>query len=98
MQASSILLSYHALRHLFNFLGVNFKVKLRKGKELQRYNDFGDIEGLIAQAKKSLREQTEEKKERNAALFLDTLEKRCHALIRAIQVDGGWEFEAVLEE
>ena len=51
----SILLYYHALRQFFNFVGIVLKIKLRKVEELPPYYDFGDIEALIAQAKRGLR-------------------------------------------
>ena len=66
----SILLYYHAIRMFLAFLGQEFKIKLRKPKELPLYYGRGDIERLIAQAECGLRGQTPWQKQRNTALIL----------------------------
>ena len=67
---NSILLHYHALRVFFDFIGLSFKVKLRKAKVLPQYHDRGDFEAMVKMAELGLYHQTKAQKERNTALFL----------------------------
>ncbi len=46
----SVLLYYHALRLFLSFRGIQFKLKLRKPRELPPYHSQEEIETLIAQA------------------------------------------------
>ena len=48
-QPRSVILYYHALRLLFEFIGQPLKLKLRKPRTLPLYHDRGDIEALIGQ-------------------------------------------------
>lgn len=66
----SVLLYYHALRLFFDFIGQPLKLKLRKPVSLPRYNSRDDVERLIAEAEKGLRQQGERKKRRNRNLIL----------------------------
>ena len=66
----SVLLYYHALRLFLDFLGIQFRVKLRKARELPPYHDQGDIEALIAQASIGLHGQQQWHRDRNKALVL----------------------------
>jgi len=69
-QPSSVILYYHALRLLFEFIGQPLKLKLRKPETLPPYHDQGDIEELIRQAEKGLYHETRQQKKRNTALVL----------------------------
>jgi integrase/recombinase XerD len=66
----SVLLYYHALRLFLGFRGIQFKVKLRKPRELPPYHSQAEIEALIAQADIGLYHQKPWHKERNKALIL----------------------------
>ncbi len=66
----SVLLYYHALRQLFDHMGLTFKLKLRKPRVLPRYHDVGDFEALLAAAKRGMYHQTREERERNHDLVL----------------------------
>lgn len=66
----SVLLYYHALRLFLSFRGIQFKVKLRKPKELPPYHSQEEIEALIAQAEIGLYHQKPWHKERNKAMIL----------------------------
>jgi integrase/recombinase XerD len=66
----SVLLYYHALRLFLSFRGIQFKVKLRKPKELPPYHSQEEIEALIAQAEIGLYHQKPWQKERNKAMIL----------------------------
>ena len=69
-QPRSVILYYHALRPLFEFIGQPLKLKLRRPKTLPPYHDRGDIEALIRQAEKGLYHETERQRKRNTALIL----------------------------
>jgi len=66
----SVLLYYHALRLFLSFRGIQFKVKLRKPRELPPYHSHEEIEALIAQAEIGLYHQKQWHKDRNKALIL----------------------------
>jgi integrase len=67
---NAVLLYYHGLRPLFDFIGQPLKIKLRKTLVLPGYYDKGDIETLITQAERGLYHETEKQKRRNKALVL----------------------------
>ncbi len=69
-QPWSLLLYYHALQGFFTFLGQPLKLRLRKPRTLPKYYDVGDIERLVAQARRGLPGQTVGQKRRNTALVL----------------------------
>ena len=66
----SVLLYYHALRLFLGFRGIQFKIKLRKPRELPPYHSQTEIEALIAQAEIGLYHQKPWHKERNKAMIL----------------------------
>lgn len=66
----SVLLYYHALRLFLGFRGIQFKVKLRKPRELPPYHSQEEIEKLITQAEVGLYHQKQWHKERNKAMIL----------------------------
>jgi integrase len=66
----SILLYYHSLKLFHDFIGLSFKLKLRKEATLPPYYDSGDIDALIAQAGRGLRRQKDWQKRRNEVLIL----------------------------
>jgi integrase/recombinase XerD len=66
----SVLLYYHALRLFLGFRGIQFKLKLRKPRELPPYHTQEEIEALIAQAEIGLHGQKPWHKKRNKAMIL----------------------------
>jgi integrase/recombinase XerD len=66
----SVLLYYHALRLFLSFRGIQFKLKLRKPRELPPYHSREEIEALITQAEIGLHGQKPWHKERNKAMIL----------------------------
>jgi len=66
----SVLLYYHALRLFLSFRGIQFKLKLRKPRELPPYHSQEEIEALIAQAEIGLHGQKPWHKERNIMTML----------------------------
>ena len=69
-RSRSILLYYHVLKIFHDYIGLPFKLKLRKEKTLPPYHDKSDIEAIIAQARKGLRGQMDWHKQRNTAMVL----------------------------
>ncbi|MBN2075160.1 MAG: tyrosine-type recombinase/integrase [Dehalococcoidales bacterium] len=66
----SILLYYHALRDLFNFMNQPLNLKLRKPKSLPQYTGKDKVEKLILAAQEGLHNHTETMKKRNTTMIL----------------------------
>jgi len=69
-EPATVLLYYHGLRQLLEYLGLALEVKLRKPHKLPPYFDRGDIEAVIRQAELGLPHQTHKQKRRNKSLVL----------------------------
>lgn len=66
----SVLLYYHGLQGLFNFMNQPLKLKLRKPKTLPQYHSKEEIETLITQAQRGLYHETEAQRRRNTTMIL----------------------------